>query len=238
VLLGRRIRGPTLGIVLGFAWAAYPFSLWALASDTNDTLVGLLILGALLVLSSAPARGALAAAAGLTKFAPLALGPLLWRGVGPRWPGRRSLLMFVLGFGLMVGVAMLPVLLNGNLHAFWQDTIVYQANRNTPFSVWGLWGGLGLEQHLLEGAVVALAIALAFVPRRRGLVEVAALAGAVVIALQLVANYWLYSYIVWFFPAVIVGLLGFYPGREASEAEPGQEEAPEVPLGGPAVATV
>jgi hypothetical protein len=225
VFLGRRIRGPTLGIVLGFAWAAYPFSLWALASDTNDTLVGLLVLGALLVLSSAPARGVLSAAAGLTKFAPLALGPLFWRGIGPRWPVKRSLFLYALGFALMVVVALLPVLLDGNLHSFWQDTIVYQADRVTPFSVWGLWGGLRLEQHVLEGAVVALAIALAFVPRRRGVVEVAALAGALVIALQLVANYWLYSYIVWFFPAVAAGLFGFYPAREAdSEREGGRED--------------
>jgi hypothetical protein len=226
VLLGRRIRGPTLGIVLGFAWAEYPFSLWALASDTNDTLVGLLVLGALLVLSSAPARGALGAAAGLTKFAPLALGPLFLRGVGPRLPGKRSLFLYVLGFGLMIVLAFLPVLLDGNLHAFWKDTIAYQADRNTPFSVWGLWGGLSLEQHLVEGAVVALAIAVAFVPRRRGVVEVAALAGALVIALQLVANYWLYSYIVWFFPAVTVGLFGFFP---AGGAEAQGEERMDLP---------
>ena len=232
VLLGRRIRGPTLGVVLGFAWAAYPFSLWALASDTNDTLVGLLILAALLVLTSAPARGALGAAAGLTKFAPLALGPLFLRGIGPRWPARRSLAVYVVAFGALVGVAMLPVFLDGNLHAFWRDTIVYQADRITPFSVWGLWGGLGLEHHLLEGAVVALAIVLAFVPRRRGVVEVAALAGALVIALQMVGNYWLYSYIVWFFPAVAVGLFGFFPsrGREASEGRE-QVQAPTLAVG-------
>jgi hypothetical protein len=223
VLLGRRIRGPTLGVVLGFAWAAYPFSLWALASDTNDTLVGLLILAALLALSSAPARGVLAAAAGLTKFAPLALGPLFWRGIGPRWPAKRSLALYVLGFAAAVGLAMLPVVLNGNLHAFWQDSIAYQADRITPFSVWGLWGGLGLEQHLLEGAVAALAAVVAFVPRRRGVVEVAALAGAVVIALQLVANYWLYSYIVWFFPAVAVGLFGFFTSQQGEPAEAQQE---------------
>jgi hypothetical protein len=213
VLLGRRIRGPTLGTVLGFLWAAYPFSLWALASDTNDALVGLLILAALLVITSAPARGAMAAAAGLTKFAPLALGPLFMRGVGPRWPRPRSLLLYLVAFGLVVALAMLPVFLDGNLHAFWRDTIAYQADRVTPFSVWGLWGGLGIEQHVLEGAVVGLAIAVAFVPRRRGVVEVAALAAAVIIALQLVANYWLYSYIAWFFPAAIVGLFGFYPSR-------------------------
>jgi hypothetical protein len=211
VLLGRRIRGPTLGVVLGFAWAAYPFSLWSLASDTNDTLVGLLVLAALLVVSSAPARGVMSAAAGLTKFAPLALGPLFLRGVGPHWPRKRSLVLGALAFAVTLGLAMLPVFLDGDLHTFWHDTIVYQANRDTPFTVWGLWGGVRLEQHVLQGAVVALAIALAFVPRRRGVVEVAALAGALIIALQMVANYWLYSYVVWFFPAVAVGVFGFYP---------------------------
>jgi hypothetical protein len=219
VLLGRRIRGPTLGTVLGFLWAAYPFSLWALASDTNDTLVGLLVLVALLVISSAPARGAMAAAAGLTKFAPLALGPLFMRGIGPRWPRPRSLALYLLAFALVIGLAMLPVFLDSNLHAFWRDTIVYQANRVTPFSVWGLWGGLGIEQHLAQGAVAAMAIAVAFVPRHRGVVGVAALAAAVIIALQLVAGYWLYSYIVWFFPAAIVGLFGFYPSRVISREE-------------------
>jgi hypothetical protein len=219
VLLGRRIRGPTLGVVLGFAWAAYPFSLWSLASDTNDTLVGLMVLAALLVLGSAPARGALSAAAGLTKFAPLALAPLFWRGTGSRLPGKRSTLLFGLGFVGFIVLAMLPVLLDGSLHTFWQDTISYQANRNTPFTVWGLWGGARWEQHLLQGAVVAMAIALAFVPRKRGVVEVAALAGALIIALQMVANYWLFSYIVWFFPAVVVGVFGFYPARQPALAE-------------------
>ena len=134
------------------------------------------------------------------------------RGIGPRWPAKRSLVLVRAGLrgdGGRGDAARAP---GQQLHAFWRDTIVYQANRDTPFSVWGLWGGLGLEQHLLEGAVVALAILLAFVPADAGVVEVAALAGAVVIALQLVANYWLYSYIVWFFPAVVVGLFGVLPG--------------------------
>ena len=34
--LGRRVRGPTLGAVLAYAWAAYPFTLWTLSSNTND----------------------------------------------------------------------------------------------------------------------------------------------------------------------------------------------------------
>jgi len=117
-------------------------------------------------------------------------------------------------YGLTLAVAMLPVLLDGNLRAFWHDSIVYQANRTSPFSVWGLWGGLGFEQHLVQGAAVALAIAVAFLPRRRGVVEVAALAAAVIIVIQLAASYWLYSYIVWFFPLVAIALFGSYPSRE------------------------
>jgi hypothetical protein len=210
--LGRRIRGPTLGVVLAYSWAAYPFTLWSLSSNTNDTLVAMLVVLALLVITSAPARGVAGALAGLSKFAPLALAPLLLRGRGSARPSRRQVALYVAAYGVTLLVAMLPVLLEGNLRAFWHDSIVYQANRVTPFSVWGLWGGLGLEQHLVEGAALALAIAVAFVPRQRGVVEVAALAAAVLIALQLAAGYWLYSYIVWFFPLVTVALFGSFPG--------------------------
>ena len=110
-LLGRRVRGPTLGIVLAYCWAAYPFSLYALSSNSNDSLVALLVVGALLALSSAPARGVMGALAGLTKFAPLALGPLLARGVGERWPRPRALAAFALAFALTAVVVMAPVLL-------------------------------------------------------------------------------------------------------------------------------
>jgi hypothetical protein len=220
-LVGRRIRGPSLGIVLAYAWAAYPFSLYALNSNTNDTLVGLLVLVALLVISSAPARGVAGALAGLTKFAPLALAPLLLRGIGGP-PRRRSISFYVLAYGLTAIAVMLPVALSHNLHAFWQDTVTYQSSRVTPFSVWGLWGGLDGAQQLVQGAGVGLAVALAFVPGRRGVVEVAALGAAILIALQLGINYWLYPYIVWFFPLVIVALFASHPQRSASAA-PGDQ---------------
>ena len=41
----------------------------------------------------------------------------------------------------------------------------------------------------------------------------AALGAAVIIALQLTANYWLYSYVVWFFPLVAVALFASHPAR-------------------------
>lgn len=231
--LGRRLRGPTLGIVLAYAWAAFPFTLWTLSSNTNDSLVALLLVAALLAITSAPARGVLGALAGLTKFAPFALAPLLLRGVDPP-PRRRQVVLYVVAFAATLVVAMLPVLLDNNWHAFWRDTISYQAGRSSPFSIWGLWGGLGIEQHLVQGATVALGIAVMFVPRRRGPVEVAALGAALLIALQLGAGYWLYSYIVWFFPFVAVALFASFPSElgQAVAVAVGQEPvaAPPVPV--------
>jgi hypothetical protein len=162
-----------------------------------------------------------AALAGLTKFAPFALAPLLWRGTG-ECPRTRSSVVYGVAFGATVLVAMLPVLLSGDLHYFWHDSIAYQSSRATPFSIWGLWGGLGPVQHLLQGAAVGLAILVAFVPARRGLVEVAALGAAVLISLQLTANYWLYPYIVWFLPLVLVALFAGHPERRSRPA-PGRD---------------
>jgi hypothetical protein len=210
--LGRRVRGPTLGVVLAYAWASYPFTLWTLSSNTNDALVALLLVVALLVITSAPARGVAGALAGLTKFAPLALAPLLLRGVDES-PRRRRIVVYAVIYAITAVIVMLPVLLDDNLHAFWRDTVAYQADRTSPFSIWGLWGGLGFAQHVVQGATVALAIVVMFFPRRRGTVEVAALGAAVLIALQLGAGYWLYSYITWFYPLVALALFASFPSE-------------------------
>ena len=61
---------------MAFAWAANPFTLYALNMNTNDALVGALLAWAMALLSIPAARGALLAAAGLAKLGPLALIPL------------------------------------------------------------------------------------------------------------------------------------------------------------------
>ena len=155
-----------------------------------------------------------AALAGLTKFAPFALAPLLLRGIGDR-PTRRQVLWYCVAFAVTVAACMAPVIIKHDLHYFWHDSIAYQSDRVTPFSIYGLWGGLGLVQHVLQGAAVALGIVVALLPGRRGTMQVAAFGAAVLIALQLTVNYWLYPYIVWFFPFVLVALLASHP-------EPGQ----------------
>jgi hypothetical protein len=218
-LLGRRIRGARLGTVLVYAWMAYPFTLYAMNSNTNDSLVAALVVLALLAIGSAPARGAMAALAGFTKFAPFILAPLLLRGTGSHPPTRRrprSIAIAAVAFAATVFVCMLPVLLAHDLHYFWRDSIEYQADRSSPFSIWGLWGGLGIEQHLLQGAVVAAGVGVYFLPARLTLVQVAAIAGALLIALQLTVTYWLYPYLVWFVPMVLVAIFAGHPDSRGS----------------------
>ncbi|MHB8240752.1 MAG: hypothetical protein ACYDHN_02060 [Solirubrobacteraceae bacterium] len=214
-LIGRRMRGPTLGVALAYAWVSFPFTLFALESNSNDTLVAALVLAAVLAASyrsrAAPAaRGALGALAGLTKFAPLALAPILaTHGLRELAPLRRAraLALFALAFALAAALAAIPALRHDSLHQIYERTFAYQANRASPFSVWGLYGWSGGEK-VVELAAVLLALALAVAPRRSDLVGLAAGCAAVVIALQLGIEHWFYLYIPWFFPLVMIALLG------------------------------
>jgi hypothetical protein len=237
--LGRRVRGPTLGIVLAYSWVSYPFTTFVLESNSNDALVAVLVLAALLAATyrsklGPPARGLFAALAGLTKFAPLALAPVLATydlraepGAGategslkddPRRDERarvRRFATFLLAFVLTVAAVSIPALRHDSLHTIYERTLAYQADRGSPFSVWGLYGGLGGLQEVVQVAAVALALALAIVPRRQDLIGLAAACAAVTIATQLGIDHWFYLYIPWFFPLVMLVLLGgfSYPRR-------------------------
>ena len=251
-MLGRRVRGPTLGIALAYAWVSYPFTLYALDSNANDTLVAVLVLAALLAAASASARGALAALAGLTKFAPLALVPLLathglWsrraRGAGhasagseasaaPRPPRARRLVLFLGAFALAGAIACIPALSHDSLHTIYQRTLAYQGDRGSPFSVWGLYGGLGGVQAAVQAAAIVLAVALALIPRSRDLAALAAACAAVLIATQLGIDHWFYLYIPWFAPLVLLALLGSLspaPARgTVAASEPARSSRPAV----------
>ena len=228
-LLGRRMRGPTLGVALAYGWVAYPFTLFSLASNANDSLVAALVIAALLAASyrsrlAPAARGATAALAGLTKFAPLALAPvlathdLLGRRAVPASRRAAALALFAIGFVVVGGLALVPALTHDSLHTIYERTIAYQANRGSPFSVWGLYGGLGGVQLAVQVAAVALAIGLAVIPRRDDIVGLAAACAAVLIALQLGIEHWFYLYIPWFFPLVLIALFGRFSERAAGPA--------------------
>jgi hypothetical protein len=227
-LLGRRVRGPGLGIALAYAWVSYPFTLFALESNSNDSLVAVFVLAALLVASSPAPRGMFAALAGLTKFAPLALTPLLWtHGLDglTTWRRARALTLFAAAFLLTAVVVSIPALTHDSLHTIYERTLAYQSDRESPFSVWGLYQGPTLEyaQTAVQALTLALALAVAILPRRGDLVGLAATAAAVLVAVQLGIDHWFYLYIPWFFGLVMLALLGQFnwTGR-GDRAEPSE----------------
>ena len=78
IFLGRRIRpgpqGNKLAATLAFGWAAYPYTAFALLSNSNDTLVAMLLVATLLALARPAARGVMAALATLRQVRPRRAG--------------------------------------------------------------------------------------------------------------------------------------------------------------------
>ena len=220
-LVGRRFGGNRLAATLAFAWAAYPFTLYASNSNTNDAIMPAFLIFGFWLASSPWARGGAVALAGWTKFAALLLAPL-WLGYpnGLRWSPRlgRSAWRWAAGFAVATAAAFSILLLEPDpLHAarvFGERTFGFQLDRESPFSLWG-WGqyhaagvpDLQLIQQVLEVALVAGAVALAFFPRRKSPLQLAALSAAVLIGFELVLTHWFYLYIPWFFPFVAFAVL-------------------------------
>jgi hypothetical protein len=214
-LIGRRLRrgrrGTDLGILLCFAWAACPYTAFALESNTNDALVSLGLVAALLCLTSPIPRGITLALTSMTKFAPLALGPLFATYGATATGGLRRyarvIIPFAIAFALTVVAVSFEALQDPGLSTFWHRTLAEQGGRDSPFSVWGQDHSLGWLQAAVKAAVVVLALVVAFRPRRRDHVTVAALGAAVMIGMQLTVDHWFYLYIPWFLPFLLIALL-------------------------------
>jgi hypothetical protein len=220
--LGGRLRsgprGRELGVVMAFAWAAYPYTTYALQSNSNDSLIAALLVWALVLFARPVARGGLLALAAMAKFAPLALAPLFAAGTqGLLEPGRgirrlsssrlRPLTGFSIAFVAVTILMLAYPAIDSGLATFWERTVESQLERTSPFSIWGQEGSLEWLQTLLKAFAIGLAVLVAFVPRRRSLAELAALGAAVLIAVQLTAEHWFYLYIPWFLPLLLAALV-------------------------------
>jgi hypothetical protein len=179
---------------------------------TNDGLVAMLSVLALLAFSSPAARGALLGLAAAAKFSPAALLPLF---AGNRAEDGRRRLIVVAAFALVVVVSIWLYLPAGGLREFYDHTIGFQLSRPDVFSAWALHPSLSPLKIALEIGAALLAVGVALTRSRRSLEQVCALAAAITIAIQLPAVHWFYYYIVWFLPFVLVALLS---GRTAVDS--------------------
>ena len=221
VLLGRRLRpgreGRELGVALGFAWAAYPYALFALQTNSNDSLRGAVHGARDAGADARPARRAVGARRAVRRSA--------WppRRSSRRWRWRRC--------SRRRGAGRAPRARAGRSFARRRSAAVARrprSPRSCPTAACArsttarrLPGLAALAvQHLGPGRVARagcrprsrrprslLALAVAFVPAAQDPVQVAALAAAVLIAVQLGVTHWFYLYVVWFAPLALVALM-------------------------------
>ena len=229
VLVGLRYGGLRLAATLAFAWTAFPFTQYVASSSSNDAIQPALLIFGFWLASSPWARGSFAALASWAKFAPLVVAPL-WATYPARRP--RPTVFFALAFVLATLAAFWVLLLEsdplGAVGTFWDRAIGHQIGRDSPFSLWD-WQqyhaglpDLHVVQWVLQGLLVVGAVALAFVPRRKSPLQLAALTAALLIGFEIVLTHWFYLYVAWFFPFVAFAVLA----PERAEGDP--EEPPSV----------
>jgi hypothetical protein len=250
ILLGRRIRpgpaGNKLAASLAFGWAAYPYTAFVQLSNSNDTLVAMLLVATLLVVARPVARGAMAALATFAKFAPAVLVPMLatYRPAGPVAAGdppppavaKASSgavpptappvgVKFAIAFVLTTLALLLWPAIDPGLHAVYDRTIAYQAGRESPFSIWGQVAWLEPVRIAILAAVATLAVLFAFRPKEKQLFQVAALSAALLIGVQLTMHHWFYLYIVWFYPLLLVAISVSEPEKRSGAVSTDPREA-------------
>jgi hypothetical protein len=231
--VGFRFGGARLAAVLAFAWVANPFTQYVSSSNTNDAIMPAFLVWGFWAASSAAARGAFTALAAWTKLAALVVVPL-WA----TFPDARRLrgpTVFAAAFAAVTLLGFWPLLLGGDpieaFRVFYERTFEIQIDRHSPFSPWD-WGqynargipDLGWLQPIVQLVVAGAALALAFVPRRKTPLQLAALSAALLMAFELTLTHWAALYIAWFFPFVALAVLagtelgGEVPARSAARA--------------------
>jgi hypothetical protein len=234
-LVGARLGGARLAATLAFGWAAFPFTTYVLLSNTNDAIAPALLVWGFWLASSPVARGAATALASWTKFAALIVVPL-WLTY-PSGLRRAPSARFVAAFGaatvLAFSILLLEPSLRDALRTFWDRTLGFQLDRESPFSIWD-WGqyhargipDLASLQTVVQVCAIVLAGVAAVLPRRKGPLELAALTAALLLAFELSLTHWFYLYLPWVLPFVLLAL--FLP-REAppAAAVPASETAAE-----------
>jgi hypothetical protein len=234
-LVGRRFGGMRLGVTLAFAWAAYPFTQYTSNSNSNDAIMPAILIWGFWLLSSPFGRGTFVALAAWAKFAALLLWPL-WASYDDGRPPRRRLPLYAAGLALGTALSLWILFLEPDpVHAarvFWDRTFGWQLSRSSPFSIWDWdryrYPDLAWLQGALKIVLLAGALLVYFVPRKKSPLTVAALSGALLIGFELVLTHWFYLYIPWFFPFAALAFLAPAVRREPPPAPPPPPDGREV----------
>jgi Glycosyltransferase family 87 len=225
----RRLEDEEAGLRSAFAWLAFPTLLATVSTGTTDIVLAAMLAGALLLWRRPTACSGLLAAAGWFKLAPFALLPVCLAPLR----GRRFLAALAAIGGVSVPLAGLLLALGGTrgvgamLHA-----MSYQFSRGAEQSVWGALGIEGLQplaQACVLGLIAAAVVRLRQTPElAHDRARMAALAAAILIGIQLAADYWAFLYLVWIAPVLSASLLA-QAGPAALDTQPIPQGIPQLP---------
>ena len=208
---GRRhseTRSSAAGLRMALAWLTFPPVMIAASSGSNDVAAGAVIAIAAALLAR-PAWSALAVTfAGWIKLAPFFALPV----IVARARGRelvRALAATALLSAAVVGwiVALDGIGGVGDM----LNALSFQAERGSLLSPWSLIGWHPAQLAFQAGVLTLICVAAVRAARDRSIASnprrVAALAAGIVLALQLGAGYWSYTYLAWVFPLIAIALL-------------------------------
>ena len=233
---GRRLRrSPEVeeaGLRAALAWLALPPLLITASTGTTDVMLATMLAFAVLLWRRPGASTAMLGLAGWFKLAPFALLPVRLA------PLRGRQLAAALAAVAAVSVPLLAVLvilggLRGPIDM--AHAVSFQFGRGSLQSFWSTLGVERLQPLGQAGTLGLIAAAVARLWREPELAHnrarMAALMAAILIALQLSADYWAFLYLAWVVPLVCVSLLadGLPVGESAWAPAPALVVAEPVP---------
>jgi hypothetical protein len=223
------------GLRAALAWLAFPPLLITASTGTTDVVLAAMLAVAVLLWRRPAACNGVLAVAGWFKLAPFAL---LAVSLAPLRGRRLITSLIVIAAVSSIPLAILVALGGLSGPSEMAHAVAFQFSRGSLQSV---WSALGIErlQPLGQACVLGL-IAAAVVKLRqqpelaRDRARMAALTAAILIGLQLAADYWAFLYLVWFVPLIACSVLA--RGEVAAPApEPSTQLAGRLePAGAPA----
>jgi hypothetical protein len=226
--------GPqSAGLLAALTWLSFPPLLITVSTGTTDVVLAGMLAIAVVLWRKPMASSAVLACAGWFKLAPFALIPI-WLA-----PLRGRRLLAAVGVVLTVsGAMMAAVIALGGIGgvATMVHAVGFQFQRGSLQSPWEALGLTGL-QPVGQACVLAMIAGAAFRLHRAPELfaertRVAALSAAVLLGLQLAADYWAFLYLVWIVPLVGISLLAapVTPAQHAPELA-GRGRIPRLAIG-------
>jgi len=207
--LARRLAPdrPLAGTRAALMWFAFPPVLLAASGGANDLVLAACLAWMLVLAESALLSLLMLALAVWTKLAPIVLLPL-WLARPER--RRPRVLVPAIALSLAPLVALLAMG-GGGAPATMVSDIAFQFQRGSFYAPWYTFSLQWLQPLAQAAVVTALATLLVRAHCEAELlndpVRCAGACGALLLGLQLSANYWTWSYLPWAFPFIAVALL-------------------------------